>query len=216
MRILAIADVEEGWLYDRWDPERISGVDLIISCGDLPAVYLEHIVTLANVPLLYVQGNHDAAYDRHAPEGCVSIDGNIRDFRGLRIMGLGGSIRYNPEVHGFTEAEMGRRAARMALLASATGGVDLVVTHAPARGYGDLDDLPHRGFEAFDTLVERLRPRLMLHGHIHMAYGRVARTRTHPVGTTVINVCGAHIIDIPDDELPAAGERRGLLKVDEV
>ena len=213
MRILAIADVEEGWLYERWDRERMAGVDLVISCGDLPAVYLEHIVTLANVPLLYVQGNHDTAYDRHAPEGCVSIDGHVRDYRGLRVMGLGGSIRYNPEVHGFTEAEMRRRAARMALLASATGGVDLVGTHAPARGYGDLDDLPHRGFEAFDALLSRVRPRYLLHGHVHMEYGRIERVVEHPSGTTIVNCCGSYLLDLPDETI---GGRGGLFPAEAV
>lgn len=209
MRILAISDVEEGWLYDRFDRERIAGVDLIVSCGDLPATYLEHIVTLANVPLLYVQGNHDTAYDVHAPEGCISIDGQLRDFRGLRVMGLGGSIRYNDEVHGFTEGEMTRRASRMALLAQATGGVDLLVTHAPLRGYGDLDDLPHRGFEALGRLVERTCPRYLLHGHVHMEYGRIQRVHEHPCGTTIINCCGSYVLDIPDETL---GERHGLFR----
>lgn len=205
MRILAISDVEEGWLYDRWDAGRVAGVDLIVSCGDLPARYLEHIVTLANVPLLYVQGNHDTAYDRHAPEGCVSIDGHIRDFRGLRVMGIGGSIRYNDQVHGFTEAEMGRQAARLTLLAQATGGVDVIVTHAPARGYGDLDDLPHRGFEAFNRLLERTRPRYLVHGHVHLNYGRIERVREHACGTTIVNAFGSHVIEIPDEEIPQRG-----------
>lgn len=213
MRILAISDKPEGWLWERWDRERVAGVDLVISCGDLPATYLEHIVTLANVPLLYVQGNHDTAYDDHAPEGCVSIDGQLRDFRGLRVMGLGGSIRYNDEVHGFTEAEMARKAARMALLASATGGVDLVVTHAPLRGYGDLDDLPHRGFEALGHLVERTRPRYLLHGHVHLEYGRIERVREHPCGTTIVNVCGSYVLEIPDETI---GGRSGLFGVEGV
>ena len=213
MRILAIADVEEGWLYDRWDASRMAGVDLIISCGDLPAVYLEHIVTLANVPLAYVQGNHDTDYDRHAPEGCVSIDGRVCDFHGLRIMGLGGSIKYNDQVHGFTEGEMRRRAARMALLAQATGGVDIVVTHAPARGYGDLDGLPHRGFEAFDRLLERTRPLYMLHGHVHMQYGRIARSLEHPCGTTIVNACGSFVLDIPEESLE---RRTGLFPVESI
>lgn len=213
MRILAIADVEEGWLYDRWDASRMAGVDLIISCGDLPAMYLEHIVTLANVPLAYVQGNHDTDYDRHAPEGCVSIDGRVCDFHGLRIMGLGGSIKYNDQVHGFTEGEMRRRAARMALLAQATGGVDIVVTHAPARGYGDLDDLPHRGFEAFDRLLERTRPLYMLHGHVHMQYGRIARSLEHPCGTTIVNACGSFVLDIPEESLE---RRTGLFPVESI
>ncbi len=213
MRILAISDTPEGWLWERWDRERVAGVDLVISCGDLPATYLEHIVTLANVPLVYVQGNHDTAYDDHAPEGCVSIDGQLRDFRGLRVMGLGGSIRYNDEVHGFTEAEMARKAARMALLASATGGVDLVVTHAPLRGYGDLDDLPHRGFEALGRLVERTRPRYLLHGHVHLEYGRIERVREHPCGTTIVNVCGSYVLEIPDETI---GGRSGLFGVEGV
>ncbi len=213
MRILFIADVEEGWLYDHWDAERVSGVDLVVSCGDLPAVYLEHIVTLANVPLLYVQGNHDTAYDRHAPEGCVSIDGQIRDFRGLRVMGLGGSIRYNDSVHGFTEAEMGRQAARLTLLAQATGGVDLIVTHAPARGYGDLEDLPHRGFEAFNRLLERTRPRYLIHGHVHLNYGRIERVREHACGTTIVNAFGSYVIEIPDEDI---AQRGGLFRPESV
>ena len=213
MRILCIADTEESWLYDHYDRERMAGVDLIVSCGDLPATYLEHIVTLANVPLLYVWGNHDTAYERHAPEGCTDIDGHVRDFCGLRVMGLGGSIRYNDQVHGFTEAEMARRAARMALLAQASGGVDLIVTHAPARGYGDLDDLPHRGFEAFDRLLDRVRPRYLLHGHVHMEYGRIERVREHPSGTTIVNACGSYLLDLPDDSIP---ERRGLFRPESV
>ncbi len=145
MKILAIADTEERWLTDFYDRDRMAGVDLIISCGDLPARYLEHIVTLANVPLVYVWGNHDTEYRQHLPEGCISIEGHIREFQGLRLMGLGGSIKYNDRVYGFTESEMYRRATRMALLAYAAGGVDMIVTHAPARGYGDMSDLPHRG-----------------------------------------------------------------------
>lgn len=215
MKILAIADVEERWLLDRRNYDRLEGVDLIISCGDLPASYLEHIVTLANVPLLYVPGNHDTAYDQHAPEGCVSIDGELRAFRGLRVMGLGGSLRYNDRVYGYTEGEMLRRAARLGLFAHAAGGIDMLVTHAPARGYGDLDDIPHRGFKAFNTLLDQLKPAYMLHGHIHMEYGRVQRARVHACGTRIMNVCGSQIIDIPDESLPARS-RRFFFPVSEV
>ncbi len=215
MKILAIADVEEKWLFDHYDRDRMRDVDLIISCGDLDARYLEHIVTLANVPLLYVPGNHDTAYAQHAPEGCINIDGKLRAFQGMRIMGLGGSLRYNDRMYGFTENEMFRRAARLGLWAHAAGGIDLLVTHAPARGYGDLDDLPHRGYECFNTLLDQLKPTYMLHGHIHMQYGRIKRERIHASGTHIINACGWQMLEIPDEELPVRA-KRAFFPVEEV
>ncbi len=199
MKILAIADVEESWLTDHYDRERMEGVELIISCGDLPARYLEHVVTLANVPLVYVWGNHDMSYVEHPPQGCISIEGQLRDFHGIRILGVGGSIKYNDRVFGFSEKEMRSRLGKLALLGRATGGVDIIVTHAPIRGYGDMDDLPHQGFEAFDYYVDKLKPTYLLHGHVHMNYGRVQRSLEHPCGTKVVNAYGGYIIDYPDE-----------------
>ena len=198
MRVLAIADVEERWLTAASARERLQGYDLIVSCGDLDARYLEHIVTMANVPLLYVWGNHDTAYRLHTPEGCRSIEGRIAEYRGLRFMGLGGSIRYNSRIYGYTEQEMRWRSTKLSLVARMTGGIDVMVTHAPARGYNDLPDLPHQGFEAFNTCLEVLKPHTMVHGHVHREYGRIARTGRHPSGTRILNACGSRIFEVPD------------------
>lgn len=211
MRILAISDVEEAWLTDRYDRERMAGVDVIVSCGDLAASYLEHIVTLANVPLLYVPGNHDTAYARHAPEGCVDIDGCIATYRGVRFMGLGGSVRYNGRVYGYTEQEMRWRATKLSLIARMSGGIDVLVTHAPAYGHGDLDDLPHRGFEAFNAVLDTLAPDTMVHGHVHLEYGRIARVSRHASGTRIVNACGSRVFEVPD--APGADPRDCSLAV---
>ena len=50
MRILAIADEEESWLADRFRPHSLDDVDLIVSCGDLPARYLSNLADLSNKP----------------------------------------------------------------------------------------------------------------------------------------------------------------------
>ena len=55
----------------------LEGVDLILSAGDLHPEYLEFLVTVSNVPLLYVRGNHDDLYENRPPLGCVDIDGSI-------------------------------------------------------------------------------------------------------------------------------------------
>ena len=70
------------------------------------------------------------------------------------------------------------------------------MTHAPPRGYGDLEDLPHQGFEALNTLLVRTRPQLMLHGHIHLDYGRIERERLHPAGTRMVNAFASCALDL--------------------
>ena len=49
-------------------------------------------------------------------------------------------------------------------------GFDILVTHSPARGYGDLDDLPHMGFACFNSLLEKWKPKYMFYGHVHANY----------------------------------------------
>ena len=62
MKILVVADEESPYLWDFYKPDRLKDVDLILGCGDLNQQYLEFLVTMANVPLLYVPGNHDKGY----------------------------------------------------------------------------------------------------------------------------------------------------------
>ena len=69
MKILAIADQEEAYLWDYYRPGMLSDIDLILSAGDLDPRYLTFLVTMARCPLLYVHGNHDGHYKTVEPEG---------------------------------------------------------------------------------------------------------------------------------------------------
>ena len=138
MKILLIADTESKALWDFFEPLKLEGVDLIISCGDLNPRYLEFLVTFAHCPLMYVHGNHDGIYQKEPPEGCECIEDKIVRYKGLRILGLGGSFRYKEGPCMYTEGEMRKRAFKARLKSILYGGVDILVTHAPARGWGDL------------------------------------------------------------------------------
>ena len=48
MKILAISDVESKYLWDYFQPEKLEGVDLILSCGDLKASYLTLLATFTH------------------------------------------------------------------------------------------------------------------------------------------------------------------------
>ena len=186
MKILAVSDIEAKALYDYYRPGKLKDYDLIIACGDLRVSYLEFLVTMARCPLLYVHGNHDDRWQRE-PEGCICIDDTLFTWQGLRILGLGGSYRYGNGKYMYTEKQMRARIRRLWWKLWRAGGVDILVTHAPARELNDLDDLPHRGFQCFRELLERYHPRYFLHGHVHRSYGVNIPRVTQCGETTVVN-----------------------------
>lgn len=114
MKILVLADQKSKYLYDYYEPEKLQDIDLIISCGDLAPSYLSFFVTLCNVPLLYVRGNHDCRYEQTPPEGCICIEDDIYVHEGIRILGLGGSMEYIPGAgNQYTEWKMRRRIRKL-------------------------------------------------------------------------------------------------------
>jgi uncharacterized protein len=89
MKILAISDAVEPFLYGASLPGYASGVEAVVSCGDLPFEYLEYVVTFSGTQLYYVRGNHDPDEDAKSPEGCVPLDGRVVD---AGRSGPGGSL----------------------------------------------------------------------------------------------------------------------------
>lgn len=197
MRILLISDEESPYLWEHYQPGRLDGIDLILSCGDLSPEYLSFLVTVGKAPLLYVHGNHDGKYQKRPPEGCECIDGSIINIDGIRIMGLGGCLRYNPKgEHHYTEREMAKRIRKLWFKLLLNRGADVIVTHAPVRGLGDQDNIAHRGFVAFQKLLKRCKPRYWVYGHVHMSYGMSHQRVIEHQNTTLINAYERYIIDI--------------------
>ena len=198
MKILTISDEECPALWDYYIPGRLDGYDLIIACGDLNAKYLSFLVTMAKVPVLYVHGNHDVNYNIVPPEGCDCIDDHVVVYNGVRIMGLGGCLRYHRGPHQYTEWEMRRRIRRLWWHLWRLKGVDIVVTHAAPEGLGDAEDRAHWGFAAFRDLLDKYKPAYLIHGHVHANYGHNIPREIDHNGTKIINACERYVIEIPD------------------
>ncbi len=209
MRILVIADIESKALWDYFDKSLIEGVDLIISCGDLNPRYLSFLATFTKAPVVYVKGNHDGKYEDIPPEGCTCIEDTIYEFNGVRLLGLGGSMRYKPGTNMFTEREMRRRVNRMRFKLRRNGGFDVLVTHAPAYQLNDGDDIPHRGFQIFKDLMDCYKPLLFVHGHVHANYGGRYKRESKYSETRVVNAYERYYIDIDDKEIEENRKKRG-------
>ncbi len=197
MRVLVVADEPSRYYYDYYKPGRLDEFDLIISCGDLPKNYLEFLVTMARCPLIYVCGNHDDAYIENPPEGCICIDDDIFEYRGIRFMGLGGSYRYRPDgEYMYTEAEMRFRIFKLWRKLHKYKGFDVLVTHAPAYHIDDLDTPTHRGFECFIDLMNKYKPKYFFHGHIHRNYGFKIPAKSYYNETVIVNAFDYQKMDI--------------------
>lgn len=198
MKILAIADKESPYFWDFFEKNKLEGIDLIISCGDLDPQYLSFLATFATVPLLYVRGNHDDCYEENPPEGCICIEDKIFVYQGVRIMGLGGSRRYRDGKNQYSEWQMRMRAGKMWLPLKWRRGMDILVTHSPALGLNDGSDLAHQGFQTFTDLIEKYQPRYFLHGHVHMSYGRQYPRHDWYKETHIINACERCVFEYED------------------
>jgi len=198
VKLLLLADKESPYLWDHYRPGRLKEYDLMLSCGDLKASYLRFLVTMGRVPLLYVHGNHDLRYKTDPPEGCDCVEDKLVVVNGLRILGMGGSAFYGGKEHQYTERQMERRLRKAAFKIRRAGGVDILLTHAPAKGHGDADDYAHRGFECFLDFMDRYKPAYLIHGHVHMNYGSSIPRESCYGSTKIINAYERHVLEIEE------------------
>jgi len=197
MKILSVADTVTKELLDpvRGGPA-IDGVELIISCGDLPPEYLSSLRHRYDAPLLYVLGNHDLRYGESPPAGCMHIHRQIITIGTTRIIGFSGSRWYNGNINQYTEKEMAGFIRRQRFALWRNKGVDLVISHAPPRFIHDAEDPCHRGFRGFRQLIEKYQPRYFIHGHIHAMFEDDSERITRVNSTSVINSYGYHVLEI--------------------
>ena len=201
MKILAVSDIESKFIWDHFDPDIFKSMDLIISCGDLKASYLSFLVTMIPAPLFYVNGNHDVAFLTEPPDGCISIDGDFVELKGMKIAGLGGCRGTKEGSFQFTDAQMWKRAKKMESEIKRRKGIDIFVSHAPPLGFGDGEDEFHRGFEAFLHINETYEPKLHFFGHRHLSGSPVNSRAVMKYGSTVlVNASGYRIIEINENK----------------
>ncbi len=166
------------------------------------------------MPLVYVPGNHDpnvrpldttfVALDHRipipGPEGCDNVDGRVLEVQGLRVAGLGGSLRYKEGPNQYTQAQMRWRAIKLELrlrlkrVRSGHRKLDVLITHAPPFGVAKAEDDAHVGFVAFHRIIRAFQPLLLVHGHVH-PYGKTQPERLVD-GTRIVNAIPSRLIEV--------------------
>jgi predicted phosphohydrolase len=179
MRIVAVADTH---LFT--DELLVPDGDVFVHAGDLcRAGSLDElraaaawIARLPHTHKLVIAGNHDWAFQRE-PEAARRVLGACATYledsevtiAGLRFWGS----PWQPAFHDWA-FNLPRGAALAAVWAKIPPGLDVLVTHGPPQGIGDLvgEGLPGReGCAELKRRIAEVRPRLHMFGHIHQDGG---------------------------------------------
>jgi Icc-related predicted phosphoesterase len=194
MKILLVSDIESTYIWDFFQKEKFDDIDLIIACGDLRSAYLSFLATMIHAPVFFVHGNHDKHYLKNPPDGCECIDDKLIVYNGVRILGLGGSMKYKDGPFLYTEKEMRNRIKKLSLKLFFNKGFDILVTHSAAKGINDDNDLCHEGYKCFNNLLDKYSPKYFLHGHVHMNYGNKPRLTVYN-NTKIINAYDYYVLE---------------------
>ncbi|MBS1882704.1 MAG: metallophosphoesterase family protein [Actinobacteria bacterium] len=177
MRILAFSDLHRDLDQAAKLVEMSADADLVIGAGDFASVHAgleETLAALAPIeaPTILVPGNNETADALRAaaaaawPAATV-LHGEGTTIDGVEFFGLGAGIPTTPWEWSFDLSE--EEAA--AMIAPAPQGCVLVL-HSPPQGHCDGGDPDtHFGSAALLAAVEEVRPRLVVFGHIHEAWG---------------------------------------------
>ena len=187
MRLLLFSDLHCDAAAARAIVRRAGGADVLVGAGDFANVRRNlpiclDILRTANKPTVLVAGNNEttdelAAYCRDWPAAHVlHCTATVLD--GVSFFGVGGGIPVTPFgawSYDFDETQAAE------LLAPCPAGCVLVV-HSPPRG---CVDVPSRGGNIGSTAIRdailRVRPRLVVCGHVHGSNGQSGEIQGVPV-----------------------------------
>ncbi len=174
MKLLAITDVHGKTQVLKWLTELAKNLDLLVIAGDVTdwgdkEFFRGFYKTLSdnNITTLFVPGNHDPYHESTFPK-MLNLHGESTTFNGLIFCGIGGS---NPTPFN-TPFEL-RDDQATELLSRFPERVDVLVSHASP--YGTKCDRTYRGnhigSKPVRSFIEKVKPKVVISGHVHEARG---------------------------------------------
>ena len=197
MKILAFSDVHCDLDACARIVQAASGADLVIGAGDFAQRHMGLEETLeALEPVaqkaVYVPGNNETAEALRASTGAVVLHGDAIAFGGISIVGVGGAVPPLPPLP-WGSYDLDEETAH-GLLAPFEAA-DILISHSPPKD--SVDEVAPEGLlglhgaigsVAVREAVERLRPKLVLCGHVHDSWGKramVGESLVQNLGPTV-------------------------------
>lgn len=195
MRIVAISDTH--MVHDDYGITEMPAIpdgDILIHAGDFSFRGRKHEIfkfskwfhSLPHKHKILIAGNHDLGFEDHPNESLAILQGKdpsyweaplpnictyLRDSEitidGVRIYGAPWSPRFFDWAFNVDRGPLIK--AKWDLIPD---GIDVLVTHGPPMGFGDITVRDGRvGCEELALAIKRVKPKVHIFGHIHLGYG---------------------------------------------
>lgn len=160
----------------------LEGGDLLIVGGDCTARdskdewidFLSWLSLLPYTKIILVAGNHDNRLfnvEVEIPDEIVCLTDEGTEVNGFKIWGTPWTKTFhgiNPDCMAFTKDHESQLENRFLNIPE---GLDILVCHGPMWGILDEVSGKHVGSFALRSIVDRVKPRVLVCGHIHEGYG---------------------------------------------
>lgn len=204
MKIVCISDTHHGYGASRPNPLTVPDGDVLVFSGDATFTGTVDEVAAFNSWLrrqphetkVVVPGNHDWLYQRN-PDLARSLTSAAKvlvdegmEVGGIKIWGSPWQPEFNDWAFNLPRGEA--LAEKWTMVPCDT---DLLVTHGPPMGIGDLSGKEHVGCSDLMERVEVVKPRWHAFGHVHEGYGvyRPGESSTTFINASVCNWRYEHV-----------------------
>lgn len=175
MKILAFSDLHMARNRAAAVVEASAGADLVIGAGDFCNMRqgLDDAMAMLSgisAPMVLVPGNAESAGElaAAAPDGAIVLHGEGCEIDGLRLFGLGYAVPETP----FGQWSCDLTEDMAAEMLARCDKADVLVLHSPPKGVADQTSAGLSvGSTALRDAIGRIRPKLVLCGHIHESWG---------------------------------------------
>ncbi|WGI22737.1 metallophosphoesterase [Amylibacter sp. IMCC11727] len=179
MKILAFSDLHSDMAATTQLVKASAEADLVIIAGDFCNYHKDlaaSVAPLADIPcpVLAVPGNHETIDEltAAAPKNITILHGQSHAIGSLTFFGIGYGVPVTP--FGDWSCDLSESEATEML--ENCHQVDVLISHSPPKGIADTTSGGISvGSTAVRAATERLKPKLLLCGHIHEAWGQTGK-----------------------------------------
>lgn len=176
MKILAFSDLHSDAAATAKLVKASAEADLVIAAGDFCNYHNDlaaSVALLAEIPcpILAVPGNHETVDEltAAATPNMTVLHGQTRAVGNLSFFGIGYGVPTTP----FGDWSCDLSEVEATEMLEDCHQVDILISHSPPKGIADTTSSGHSvGSTSVYAAAERLKPQLLLCGHIHEAWGQ--------------------------------------------